>query len=152
VKGFSEDVLSFSDSSSSSRSAPTLVPLSIKILITFFYFVYAGSETGYAGWISTFALLENVTADDSKAAYLSAYFWAALTVGRLLAIPSAIVFTATAMLRFQIALSLTSGILVVMFAHTSYMNACLVSSLLGFALSSVYPLVMTIVADYGYSM
>jgi fucose permease len=128
------------------------VPLLLKLLIAGFYFVYVGVESGYAGWIPSFALDEDVTGSVSQAAYLSSYFWAALTGGRLLAIVVAVYASATSMLRFQLVLTAISAILILFLAGSSYSNAAGVSAFFGFALSSVFPLAMTIVSDYGFAM
>ncbi len=129
-----------------------MVPLTLKMLITAFYFVYVGMESGYAGWIPTFALDEGVTQSYSQAAYLSSYFWAALTAGRVLAIVIAVWVSATSMLRSQLAIASVCAVLIVLIANTTYANTAGVSGFYGFALSSIFPLAMTIVSDYGYTM
>jgi len=58
------------------------------VLVAAFLFLYVGAEVSYGGWIYTYATtlgLSNATA----AAYLTSFFWGALTVGRLLSIPLA---------------------------------------------------------------
>ena len=58
------------------------------ILVAAFLFLYVGAEVAYGGWIFTYATsldLSNATI----AAYLTSFFWGALTVGRLLSIPLA---------------------------------------------------------------
>jgi FHS family Na+ dependent glucose MFS transporter 1 len=56
------------------------------ILIVLFVFFYSGTESGFGGWIYTYAI-EHRIAGETEAAYLTSGFWGALTVGRLLAIP-----------------------------------------------------------------
>jgi hypothetical protein len=56
------------------------------------------------------------------------------------------------MLRFQLAFSLFSGIFIVTMGGSSYFNAVLGAGFFGFACSSMFPLVMTVVADYGFTM
>jgi FHS family Na+ dependent glucose MFS transporter 1 len=58
-------------------------------LIVLFFFLYVGAEVAFGGWIYTYAVELNV-ASEAVAAYLTAGFWGALTVGRLLAIPIAV--------------------------------------------------------------
>lgn len=56
------------------------------VLVAAFLFLYVGAEVAYGGWIYTYATtlgLSSVTA----AAYLTSFFWGALTLGRLLSIP-----------------------------------------------------------------
>jgi FHS family Na+ dependent glucose MFS transporter 1 len=55
-------------------------------LVLLFFFLYVGAETGYGGWIYTYAISTGLGSATS-AAYLNSGFWAALTLGRLAAIP-----------------------------------------------------------------
>ncbi len=60
-------------------------------LIALFFVLYVGAEVSFWGWIFTYAVALNL-ADETVAAYLTSTFWAALTFGRLVAIPIAIRF------------------------------------------------------------
>jgi MFS transporter, FHS family, Na+ dependent glucose transporter 1 len=51
-------------------------------------FFYVGAEVAFGGWVSTYAVALQL-ASAVGAAYLTAGFWCAFTVGRLLAIPLA---------------------------------------------------------------
>ena len=53
-----------------------------------FLFFYVGAEVAFGGWVSTYAVALQL-ASAVGAAYLTAGFWGAFTVGRLLAIPLA---------------------------------------------------------------
>ena len=56
------------------------------LMVAAFLFLYVGAEVAYGGWVFTYATtlgLSNVT----TAAYLTSFFWGALTLGRLLSIP-----------------------------------------------------------------
>lgn len=148
-----ENTSSLNTASASDKTESTIpVPLLLKLLITAFYFVYVGVESGYAGWIPSFALDEDVTDSVSQAAYLSSYFWAALTGGRLLAIVVAVYASATSMLRFQLAIAAVCAVMILFLAGTTYANSAGVSAFFGFALSAIFPLAMTIVSDYGFAM
>jgi hypothetical protein len=129
-----------------------IAPLYIRLLVTSFFFIYVGAETGYAGWVASYAILVDVTQNKSKAAYLSAIFWALLTVGRILAIPCAVYFSAITMIRTQLALVVSGAVLVILFFDVSYTSACWVSGYIGFALSSMFPVMMTIFTEYGFAM
>ena len=52
------------------------------------FFFYVGAETAFGAWVYTYAERLRL-ADPAAAAYLSAAFWGALTVGRLVSIPLA---------------------------------------------------------------
>eukprot|EP01034_Spumella_vulgaris_P021797 gene21797-27866_t len=153
TKNSSESSSSTDDTANSTTSASSVpVPLVLKLLIAGFYFIYVGVESGYAGWIPSFALDENVTDSISKAAYLSSYFWAALTGGRVLAIVVAVYVSATSMLRFQLLMAAICVVMILFLAGTTYSNSAGVSAYFGFALSAIFPLAMTIVSDYGFAM
>ncbi len=64
---------------------PPLLPLLLLIAVFFFY---VGAELGFGGWIYTYAVETNL-ATAATAGYLTALFWGALTLGRLLTIPVA---------------------------------------------------------------
>lgn len=125
------------------------VPLSIRLALAFFYFFYVGVECGYGGWISTYVLDKN-TDSTSKAAFASAIFWSALTAGRILAIVFALFMKGHTMLKIQLFLSAVACILIVIISPISYVNACIASAILGYALSSIFPLAMTLCAELGF--
>lgn len=128
------------------------VPLFVKLIIFIFYFLYVGTESGFSGWISMYSLNMKITSNDSAAAYLCSYFWTGLTIGRLLAIPQSLCLSASAMIRFQLLISLAGSICFWYLPTASYLVTGIISFLFGFALSSIFPLMMIIVADYGFVM
>ena len=147
-----KDDLEAVDKTEATTASLINVPILLKIVISLFYFIYVGTETGFSGWISIYALDEGITNSSSKAAYLSAMFWAAITVGRILAIPIAICFSATAMLRFQLVLSCIGSFAGIVFLGVNYFDASVICTFMGFALSTMFPLMMTILSDYGFNM
>lgn len=60
-------------------------------LIVLFFFLYAGAEVAFGGWIYSYAV-ELRLSSHAVAAYLTSAFWGALTIGRLLAVPIALRF------------------------------------------------------------
>ncbi len=61
---------------------------SLVLLIAIFFFLYAGAEVAYGGWIFTYATTLGLTSE-ATAAILTSVFWGSLTAGRLLSIPIA---------------------------------------------------------------
>lgn len=61
-------------------------------LIAAFLFLYVGAEMGFGNWIATYAQRIDL-ADAATAAYLTSAFWGVFTVGRLVAIPIAAVWS-----------------------------------------------------------
>lgn len=57
-------------------------------LIALFFFLYAGAEISYGGWIATYVTTIELATEEA-AAVLTSVFWGALTAGRLLSIPMA---------------------------------------------------------------
>ena len=59
-------------------------------LVALLLFLYVGAEASYGGWVFTYAVDKFPTQAAASAALLTAAFWGALTVGRLISIPLAI--------------------------------------------------------------
>ena len=131
---------------------PRKVPLLPRCLLVLFFFIYVGAECGYAGWVSSFALMSGVTASQSEAAFVASIFWAALTVGRVVAIPQALFISTTGMIRLQLTLSVLGAILTCTINQQSYPALCIASAVFGYALSSIFPLAMTMAMDYSLCM
>ena len=129
-----------------------LPALSVRLLLSLFFFVYVGVECAFGAWISTYSLRTGVTASEEDAAFVASIYWAALTVGRVVAIPLAIKFSTTSMLRAQLFLAVIGAVLTATIADRSYSLVCAASAVFGYALSSIFPLAMTLVLDYGLVM
>ena len=89
---------------------------------------------------------------DSKAAFLASVYWAAFAIGRIVAIPTAVVVSTTTMMRMHLGLSSIGCILILSISSNSYSSACVASAALGYSISAIFPLAMTLATDYGYSM
>jgi fucose permease len=57
-------------------------------MVTLLLFLFVGVESGFGGWIYSYALALDLSST-TTAAYLTSAYWGALTFGRLLAIPIA---------------------------------------------------------------
>lgn len=116
--------------------------------LCFFLFLYEGSECTYAGWISSFAVLKGVT-DNQGATIYPCVFWVMMTIFRFaLAFASG---TSAAKLKWLILMTITAGLISIAIVLLGFTEvACYVSGILfGVALSSVYPLVLSIPLEYG---
>ncbi|MCP4360490.1 MAG: MFS transporter [Chloroflexi bacterium] len=60
----------------------------VVLLIALFFFLYAGAEVSFGGWIFTYTTKQNLASEEA-AALLTSVFWGSLTAGRLAAIPIA---------------------------------------------------------------
>lgn len=140
------------DNSPAEKEYVQSFPVFVQIMFVLFFFVYVGIETGFGGWIPTFSLQEEVTNDQSKAAYLTAIFYGSLAVGRIVSVPVSICLSSTAMTRIQLLVSLVGSIMIFCFAETSYSLACISCSVFGAGLSGLFPLMLVLPIDYGLSM
>lgn len=129
-----------SDNDLSSSIISPRAPLVIRTVIVLFFVFYVGIETAFGGWMPTYALQVGVVSSRDKAAFIVSAYWAALTIGRLVAIPLAMVATTTTMMRLQLCLCCTGSLLVYFLAAKSYTVTILVSAYFGYALSSMFPL------------
>ena len=111
---------------------------------------YVGSESGYGGWISSYVLRRGVVDDKTQAAFVASVYWGGLTAGRLLAIPIAITLTTSTHLQVQLAQAVVGVVLCLTILDNSYLTACVASGVYSFALSSIFPLALTVVQDYGF--
>ena len=57
----------------------------VTAVVAFFFLLYVGAEIGFGGWIFTYA--EDAGLEGSRPALVTATFWGAFAIGRLLAIP-----------------------------------------------------------------
>ena len=85
-----------------------LVPLT-----ALFFFLYAGAEHSYGGWIASYAQALEM-ASEAGAAYFASAFWASITVGRLLAVPASARFRPQTIVTAALAGSLASVALVLL--------------------------------------
>lgn len=125
------------DANQNSSYQPVLVGL-----IAIFFFLYAGAEVGFGGWIYTYAVELNLSSE-AAAAYLTSGFWGALTVGRLLAIPIAARFRPRSMLIGDFVGGFVS-ICVVLLWPNSLAATWLGTLGLGLALASVFPTTLSL--------
>lgn len=65
--------------------ADTAFPVFPVVLVVALFILYVGLETGFGGWVYTYALTLGL-GDTITAAYLTSAFWGSFTVGRLLGV------------------------------------------------------------------
>lgn len=97
---------------------------------------YVGIEAGYGSWLATF-LVEMGIADDTGAAIATSTYWGALTLGRLLAVPLALVLSPGQMIGADLVGALLScTYFLVVASGPTQMLICAVG--IGLSLASVY--------------
>lgn len=107
------------------------------VLIGLFFFLYAGAESGFGGWVFTYAVALKLS-DETVAAYLTSTFWGALTLGRLLAIPLAARFQPRSMLLADL-LGCLLSLAIIILGSSSLPATWLGTFGLGLAMASIFP-------------
>ena len=107
------------------------------VMLILFFFLYAGVEAGFSGWIYTYAI-ERGLATAQTAAYLNSTFWGGLMVGRLLSVPVSVRFLPRQILKVHLTWAVVSIALV---AASTYVPVLVwIGSLsLGLAVSTIFP-------------
>ena len=110
-------------------------------LFAAFFFLYVGAEAGFGGWVFTYAQAMPFGGegfDSASAAYLTAAFWGALTLGRLLSIPLAARLRPSALLLGDLTGCLAS-LGVILFWQDSTLALWAGSIGLGASMASIFP-------------
>jgi len=116
--------------------------LPLAALIVSFFFLYAGAEASFGGWIFSYAVAMDLSSE-ATAAYLTAAFWGALTLGRLLAIPLAARLRPRSILFSSLAGCLTSVVLILLWPKVPAMT-WLGALGLGLAMAPVFPTTLSL--------
>jgi fucose permease len=106
-------------------------------LIALFFFLYAGAEVAFGGWIFSYAVALGLSGD-AVAAYLTSTFWGGLTLGRLLSIPLALRFSLRSLLLADCIGCLASLALMILAPH-SLLAAFLGTCGAGLCMASIFP-------------
>ncbi len=113
----------------------------IVALIVLFFFMYAGAEVGFSGWIFTYAIDRNFT--EVNASYLNSAFWATFTIGRLLSIPIATRLRPRVILSLDLLGAIFSITLLILWSNSTVI--LWVSTLLyGLSIASVFPTILSL--------
>lgn len=107
------------------------------VLVGAFFFLFVGAELSFGNWIYTFAK-ESGIGSITSSAYLTSFFWGALTLGRLVSIPIANRFKISDILLADLLCGIVS-ISVVLFFPGSVIAVWVGTFLTGFAFASVFP-------------
>ncbi len=111
------------------------------ILMVLFFFFYSGAEIAVGGWIASYTQAMGL-ADEVNAAYLTSFFWGALTIGRLLAIPITARLRPRTVLLIDLVGCLASMALMAAFLHS--LLAVQAGALgIGLSMASVFPTMIT---------
>mmetsp|Transcript_14900 Transcript_14900/g.22417 ORF Transcript_14900/g.22417 Transcript_14900/m.22417 type:complete len:592 (+) Transcript_14900:89-1864(+) len=130
----------------------TLVPTSVCILLASMTFVYLGLASAYAGWIPSYVLISGMSSDPSDIAHVSSLYYMCGAVGCILSVPLSVWFSTTSMMRFHLAIIGASIITLLFMQSITLVALDVASALMGYGLSAIIPLTLTVVNDYGLTM
>ena len=112
------------------------------ILITVLFLLYVGVEVGFSGWIFTYATDLNIV-NETKGSLITAIFWGALTIGRLVSIFLAKKIKSASLLMGNFVLAiLFLGVLLIWPKQS--LALWIGSAGLGLSLSSIFPTLMSL--------
>jgi fucose permease len=127
-------------------------PTAVKLLLSLYFALCVGAEMGYSGWISTLALSSGVTSSHAASSYLVSVFYGAFTTGRCVSVVLSVYVANTYMLRAQFLVCLLGCALAMSLDSVSYEWAAASTAVMGLGISTLFPLGLSIVQDYGFSM
>ncbi len=126
--------------------APDRINYLLVGLVALFFFLYVGAESGYGGWVFTYATAQNL-ADTARAAYLTSGFWGALTLGRLLSIPIAARFRPGLILLADL-VGCAVSLAVILLFPTSLLAAWIGTLGVGLSMASAFPTMISLAGSW----
>lgn len=111
------------------------------VIICLFFFLYAGAEVSFGGWIYSYALKTRL-ADETTAAYLNSGFWAAFTLSRLFSIPLAARLRPRIIMSVDLLGCLVSVGVILLWSH-SPLALWLGAIGIGASMASIFPTTLT---------
>jgi FHS family Na+ dependent glucose MFS transporter 1 len=134
------------DAAEQRHDAGAPVPYGLLALIVLFFFLHVGAEAAYGGWVASYTTAQGL-GDVTLAAYQTSVYWAAITLGRLLAIPLATRLSVRAMLTGDLIGCLASVGIVLLFP-ASQLALWIASFGLGLAIASMYPMTLCLAEQH----
>ena len=110
--------------------------------IALFFFFYVGAEASFGGWIFSYAVALDL-GSKAAAAYLTSAFWAALTLGRFVAIPIAARFRPRSIVLVDLVGCLASIGMILLWPNS--LAAMWLSTIgLGLSMASIFPITVAL--------
>ena len=129
-----------------------LIPFSVKVSLALMSCVYMGMYYAFGGWISSYALIRGSTSSSDDASSLTATYYLLTAVGSAVSVPCAVWISTSTMMRFQLMIALVGAVVLGLLANDSFLFLSVATTLIGVGNSCMFPLILTMVNDYGYSM
>ncbi|MBN2048718.1 MAG: MFS transporter [Anaerolineaceae bacterium] len=107
-------------------------------LLVFFMLTMGGTINSYANWIYTYIITQFPAIPAFSAYQLTSLYWIMITIGRLIAIPAAAKFSASAILNLDLIGTLCGSLILLLFPH-QYAMLIVGVVLVGISIASVFP-------------
>mmetsp|Transcript_4956 Transcript_4956/g.7571 ORF Transcript_4956/g.7571 Transcript_4956/m.7571 type:complete len:564 (-) Transcript_4956:141-1832(-) len=128
-----------------------LLPTTVTATLAMHMMLFFGLYYAFSGWVPTYVLVENISSIPSDGSFVATVYFTSMSLGSFLAIPMAVVLSTTTMMRYSLVL-LCAGCVCIAFFSKYYTMLCISGALLGGAVSSMSPLILTISNDYGFTL
>ncbi|XP_048584285.1 major facilitator superfamily domain-containing protein 4A isoform X2 [Nematostella vectensis] len=119
----------------------------ISLWTSFLVFLYDGMQGSYGGYVYTYAVKSSLQMSPAEGAFLTSVFWGSLALGRLISIPVALFTTPAIMLLADLAGTITSSLVMLIFRHSRAV-VWFGTSAVGLFMSNVFPSSVALVEQY----
>ncbi|CAM9487948.1 unnamed protein product [Ectocarpus sp. 12 AP-2014] len=146
-----EQSLRLEEHEAGGKPPPSPPPFPLVGLLVLFFFLYVGIEVGFGAWVAVVVLRDDL-AGQAGAALMASVFWGGITLGRLLAIPLAVPFSAGVLLTVNLGGGLLSSTLLWFIGRDGVLRAAMGAAGFGLSMASTYPLAMSLLPEAGYAL
>lgn len=129
---------------------------STRFLFFGFYFLYVGLESGYGGWITAYAA--NMELTPSQGAYLASLFYFSMSIGRIISVPLSLRYQPNTLMQMQLIITVIGAFLALhcrgsgLGGASVYITCALTTVLIGYGISSIFPIGLTLPHEYKLDM
>jgi fucose permease len=138
------------------------LPTSIRLTLFLFCFFYVGLESGFGGWISSYAshnthIIEDTTdvsGTSNAAAFLSTVFFLSMSIGRILSIPLAVRYAPSVLMKAHLGITVVGGLLMIVIGRGAYgyVGCAVGTAVIGLGISAIFPIGLTFAHEYQLPM
>lgn len=117
-----------------------------------FYFFYVGLESGYGGWVSSYAI--NLGLSSSQSAYIASLFYFSISIGRIVSVPLSLRYQPSMLIRMQLSITVAGAALAVYVQRSGlgsgslFLTCATATITIGYGISSIFPIGLTLVHEY----
>ena len=140
------------------KQSVDLVPPRAKFFLAVLSFLYCSIMTSIVGWFPTYFQLKAFQGDQwtGMGAHIVSVYFVSMSIGCFASIPCSVWISITKLLRFHLSLIAIGGVLLqlaVLFGPVPMKSLLLCGAgFMGYGISAIFPLAVTMVNDYGFTM